>query len=157
MKRTFIALAIVAMAGTAGAQTTTRPPAGAAATTGGGPTAPGATTLQRPEGAGGPMLPSTGAALSPKPGVSMPSSNLPGENPRSVRAPASGVAPTTTNAPLQANAPGSGGAARRIQADGYTNVQGLTRGTDGKWRGTAMRGSTMIGVAVDSRGNVTTD
>ena len=157
MKRTFIALAIVAMAGTAGAQTITRPPAGAAATSGGGPTAPGATTLQRPEGAGGPMLPSTGAALSPNPGVSMPSSNLPGENPRSVRAPAPAVAPNTTNAPLPPNAPGSSGPARRIQADGYTNVQGLTRGADGKWRGSAMRGSTMVGVVVDSRGNVTAE
>jgi hypothetical protein len=68
----------------------------------------------------------------------------------------SAVAPNTANAPALPNAPGSNGAAKRIQADGYKNVQGLTRGTDGKWHGTAMRGSTLVGVVVDGRGNVST-
>ena len=158
MKRTLVAFAIVAMAGTAGAQTTTNPPAGGTVIPpAGAPAVPGATTLHRPEGAGGPMLPSTGAAGSPNPGVNLPSSHIPGETPRSVRAPASVVAPNTSNAPLPPNAPGSSGAARKIQADGYTNVQGLTRGSDGKWHGRAMRGSTVVGVVVDSRGNITTE
>jgi predicted Rossmann fold nucleotide-binding protein DprA/Smf involved in DNA uptake len=58
------------------------------------------------------------------------------------------------NAPALPNAPGSNGAAKRIQADGYKNVEGLVRGTDGKWHGTAMRGNTKVGVIVDGRGNV---
>jgi hypothetical protein len=58
------------------------------------------------------------------------------------------------NMPSTPNAAGSAGAAAKIQADGYKNVQGLARGADGKWHGKAMRGSTMVDVSVDARGNV---
>ncbi|MFO1080586.1 MAG: hypothetical protein U1E23_08175 [Reyranellaceae bacterium] len=57
--------------------------------------------------------------------------------------------------PDLANAPGSEAAARLIQADGYTGVQGLARGADGRWRGKALRGTTLVEVSVDGRGNVT--
>ena len=36
-------------------------------------------------------------------------------------------------------------------------VQGLTRGTDGKWRGKALRGGTTVDVVVDASGKVTTE
>ena len=42
----------------------------------------------------------------------------------------------------------------RIEADGYKNVQGLNKGSDGLWHGRAMRGSTEVPVTVDARGNV---
>ena len=42
----------------------------------------------------------------------------------------------------------------RIEADGYKNVQGLSKGSDGLWHGRAMRGSTEVPVTVDARGNV---
>ena len=157
MKYTLVTLALVAVAGSASAQTT-RPPLSATVTpSGGAPTTPGATTLQRPEGSGGVMLPSTGAAGSGSPGVNLPSTNNPDGNPRATMAPNAVRAPNTANTPIPPNAPGSNGAARRIQADGYKNVQGLTRGSDGKWHGTAMRGSTMVAVQVDARGNVSSE
>jgi hypothetical protein len=46
-------------------------------------------------------------------------------------------------------------AQRRIEADGYKNVQGLARGADGLWHGRAMRGSSEVQVTVDKQGNVT--
>jgi hypothetical protein len=133
MKSTLIALALVAVAGAAGAQTATPPSATP-------PSVSGATVT--------PPAVSSGAVATPA--VNPPRMSTPGVN-----AP-SAVAPNTANAPALPNAPGSNGAAKRIQADGYKNVQGLTRGTDGKWHGTAMRGSTLVGVVVDGRGNVST-
>jgi hypothetical protein len=59
-------------------------------------------------------------------------------------------APTQT-----ANAPGSENAVRLILADGYKSPQGVTRGPDGRWRGKALRGTTLVDVSVDGRGNVT--
>jgi hypothetical protein len=46
-------------------------------------------------------------------------------------------------------------AQKRIEADGYKNVQGLALGSDGLWHGRAMRGSTEVQVIVDRQGNVT--
>jgi hypothetical protein len=132
MKSTLIALALVAVAGAAGAQTATPPSATP-------PSVSGATVT--------PPAVSSGT-------VTTPAANPPRMSTPGVNAP-SAVAPNTANAALP-NAPGSNGAAKRIQADGYKNVQGLTRGTDGKWHGTAMRGSTLVGVVVDGRGNVST-
>ena len=82
----------------------------------------------------------------------------------------------TTDAPVTSGAPGvtppstsqdtntanAGGhpagqaaiAQKRIEADGYKNVQGLALGSDGLWHGRAMRGSTEIQVTVDRQGNV---
>ncbi len=45
-------------------------------------------------------------------------------------------------------------AKRRIERDGYTDVRGLTKGPDGLWQGTAMRGNTAVQVTVDRAGNV---
>jgi len=80
-------------------------------------------------------------------------------------------APTTGNPPgvnqpstgVDANTANAGGhptgqamiAQKRIEADGYKNVQGLALGSDGLWHGRAMRGSSEVQVTVDKRGNVT--
>src|SRR5882672_4611082 len=127
MKSTLIALALVAVAGAAGAQTATPPSVSGATVT---PPAASSGTVTTP------------AVNPPRMGTG-------------VNAP-SAVAPNTANAPALPNAPGSNSAAKRIEADGYKNVQGLVRGTDGKGHGTAMRGSTVGGVGVDGRGNVST-
>lgn len=145
MKRTLITLALVAIAGTAGAQTAIPPVSPPAAGSG----AVGAQTATPPSVSGYTVTPpaaSSGAVTTPP--VNPPTMSTSGVN----ATPA--MAPNTANAPALPNAAGSNGAAKRIQADGYKNVQGLTRGTDGKWHGTAMRGNTMVGVVVDGRGNV---
>jgi|HubBroStandDraft_6_1064221.scaffolds.fasta_scaffold139611_2 hypothetical protein len=126
MKRTLITLALVATAGTAGAQTAIPPSVGGATAT--------------------PPAASSGAVTTPP--VNPPKMSTSGVNPPPA------MAPNTANSPALPNAPGSNSAAKKIQMDGYKNVQGLTRGTDGKWHGTAMRGNTMVGVVVDGRGNV---
>src|ERR1700680_13830 len=105
MKRTLITLALVAAAGTAGAQTAIPPSVSGATVT--------------------PPTASTGA-------VTTPPVNPPKMSTSGVNAPPA-MAPNTANAPALPNAPGSNNAAKRVQADGYKNVQGLTRGTDGKW------------------------
>ena len=48
----------------------------------------------------------------------------------------------------------AGIAQKRIEADGYKDVQGLARGSDGLWHGRAMRGSAEVQVIVDRQGNV---
>jgi hypothetical protein len=138
MKRTLIILALVATAGTAGAQTAMPPSVNGATVTPPAASSGGATVT--------PPAASSGA-------VTTPPVNPPRMSTSGVNAPPA-MAPNTANAPALPNAPGSNGAAKRVQADGYKNVQGLIRGTDGKWHGTAMRGNTMVGVVVDGRGNV---
>ena len=128
MKRTLITLALVAAAGTAGAQTVTTPPVGGATVT----------------------PPSAGSAGVTTPGVNPPRVSTPGVNSRSV------TAPNTANAPAIPNARGSGNARAKIEADGYKNVQGLNRNPDGTWSGKALRGGAAVDVQVDARGNVTT-
>jgi hypothetical protein len=159
--------------GTAGAQTVTTPSVGGATVTppsvGSGSvqtppaTPPSASTPAMPSrsvGAGGASVstpsvsggtvapPSAGSATVNTPGANPPSVTAPGVNSRTI------AAPSTANAPPLPNAKGSAGAAAKIQADGYKNVQGLTRGADGKWHGKAMRGNTQVDVSVDARGNV---
>lgn len=46
-------------------------------------------------------------------------------------------------------------ARRHIEHLGYTDVSALTKGKDGVWRGTAMRGGLPVDVALDFKGNVT--
>ena len=87
-----------------------------------------------------------------------------GHNQRSARsssawAPATNTSPSATtpgaaSGPALPNAQGSGTARARIEADGYKNVQGLARNTDGSWSGKGMRGGSMVDVQVDARGNV---
>ena len=45
-------------------------------------------------------------------------------------------------------------AKKRIEADGYKDVQGLALGADGLWHGRAMRGKSEVQVTVDRQGNV---
>ena len=42
----------------------------------------------------------------------------------------------------------------RIEAKGYTKVSGLTKDSDGIWRGKGMKGAATENVAVDYQGNV---
>ena len=53
-------------------------------------------------------------------------------------------------------AQGSANAVKKIERDGYKNVQGMTRNPDGSWSGKALRGGAMVDVQVDARGNVIT-
>jgi hypothetical protein len=71
-------------------------------------------------------------------------------------------APATPSTSQDANTANASGhptglaaiAQKRIEADGYKNVQGLALGSDGLWHGRAMRGSTEVQVTVDRQGNV---
>ncbi len=41
-----------------------------------------------------------------------------------------------------------------MEADGYTGVRGLSRGPDGKWKATALRGEVEVQLSVGSTGDV---
>jgi hypothetical protein len=195
MKRTLLTMALMAAAGTAGAQTVTPPTVGGATVT---PPAVGGATVTpppiapqsvgtpgiTPPAAGAPAVPSqsvgaggatvttppvSGSSVNPPavgsggvatPGINAPGVSTPGVNPPSVSTPGinagSITAPNanTANLPQAPNAAGSANIVTKIEADGYKNVQGLTRGADGKWRGKALRGSTMVDVVVDAAGRV---
>jgi hypothetical protein len=81
------------------------------------------------------------------------------------RAPPTGNPPDVNQAPtsVDANTANASGhptgqaliAQKRIEADGYKNVQGIALGSDGLWHGRAMRGSSEVQVTVDKQGNVT--
>jgi hypothetical protein len=45
-------------------------------------------------------------------------------------------------------------ARKRIEMDGYKDVQGLAKGADGLWHGTALRGHASVQVTVDRAGRV---
>jgi|SRR6185437_814072 hypothetical protein len=49
------------------------------------------------------------------------------------------------------------GAKRAIEFDGYKNVHGMVKGSDGMWHARAMRGRTEIAVVVDGSGNVSAE
>ena len=150
MKRTLVTLALVAAAGTAGAQTvqtqvggqTVQTPTASTMNTGNS-----ATTV--PPGAGTPV----GTAVTTDSNVGMRGA------PMNSNMSASGSAGVSSNANM-ANAPAprltgaAGTAQRRIEMDGYKNVQGMAQGSDGLWHGRAMRGSTEVQVTVDRAGNV---
>jgi len=53
-----------------------------------------------------------------------------------------------------ANSFTEGQAKSRIEARGFTNVAGLTKDSDGVWRGTATQGGKSVKVSVDFQGNV---
>ncbi len=44
-----------------------------------------------------------------------------------------------------------------IETDGYKQVTGLVRSTDGGWQGKALRGAAAVTVRVDARGNVSAE
>lgn len=175
MKRTLLALALVTAAGAASAQTVTTPPVGGATVTppsvgGGAVTTPSATppavntpampsrsvgaggaTVTTPPASGGTVqAPSAGSAGVTTPGVTPPSARTSGLPSQSV------TAPSQANLPPAPNAQGSATAVKKIEADGYKNVQGMTRNRDGSWTGKALRGGQMVDVQVDARGNVVT-
>jgi hypothetical protein len=63
-------------------------------------------------------------------------------------------APNVANLPSPRPADAATTAQKRIERDGYTNVQNLAKGDDGLWRGTATRGNSQVEVTVDRAGNV---
>ena len=77
-----------------------------------------------------------------------------GESNTGVASP-SASAPSTANLLIQRPSDAAATAQKRIERDGYTNVQNLATGADGLWRGTATRGNSQVEVAVDRAGNVT--
>ena len=96
------------------------------------------------------QAPSAGSAGVTTPGVNPPSVSTPGVPSQSV------TAPSQANLPPAPNAQGSANAVKKIERDGYKNVQGMTRNRDGSWSGKALRGGAMVDVQVDARGNVVT-
>lgn len=76
----------------------------------------------------------------------------------SVNTPSSGT-PTTSppNSATAASEPLTGPALtakKAIERDGYKDVRGLAKGSDGLWHGEAMRGNTHVQVTVDRSGRV---
>ena len=48
-------------------------------------------------------------------------------------------------------------AKQRIEKAGFTSVTGLTKDADGIWRGKASKGGAMVEVALDYKGNVSSN
>ena len=68
----------------------------------------------------------------------------------------------TPNSPPNPGAPAAGAnsftegqAKSRIETNGFSNVSGLAKDSQGVWRGKAMKGSQSVDVSVDFQGNVT--
>ena len=138
MTRISLALAATLLAGTAMAQGTATTP---------GNTAPGATS-------NAPM-----PGVNPNTGVT-PNTGLTGRN--SGTAAASGdrnqaVATTNANAPQPARGRSSftqNQARRRLERNGYQQVNALTKDSGGVWRGTATRDGQPVQVWLDYKGNI---
>src|SRR3954463_13026910 len=63
--------------------------------------------------------------------------------------------PPNPGAPVAgANSFTEGQAKSRIEANGFTNVSGLTKDDAGVWRGKASKGTQSMNVSVDFQGNV---
>jgi opacity protein-like surface antigen len=63
------------------------------------------------------------------------------------------------NTPQQQLEPGANSfteaqAKSRLEAAGYTNIEGLKKDDQGIWRGTAMKDGKRVNVALDFRGNI---
>jgi hypothetical protein len=85
-------------------------------------------------------------------------------------APAAGTTDMQMNTQMNSGTSGSSGAdmanapmhitgaaataQKRIEMDGYKDVQGLAKGADGLWHGTALRGNVSVQVTVDRAGRV---
>jgi hypothetical protein len=98
--------------------------------------------------------PGQGGVPSQNPPLAVATTAVPG-----AAVPAPAVAPVPGAPPpgwpqAAGNAPGSENAVRLILADGYKSPQGVARGPDGRWHGKALRGTDMVDVSVDGRGNV---
>jgi hypothetical protein len=82
--------------------------------------------------------------------------NTPGSTAAPGATPRAEGPPTTTTPEAGANSFTEGQARGRIEAAGYTDVQGLAKDDQGVWRGKAMRNGTQSDVGLDFRGNVVT-
>lgn len=145
MQRTLLTLALITAAGTAFAQTATPPAASAGSVTTPSATAPSASVPSVPSqtmGAGGATAttPAVGGATVKPPSASAGQPSMSQDT-------------NTANASPRLSGQ-AGIAQKRIEADGYRNVQGLAQGSDGLWHGRAMRGSAEVQVIVDRQGNV---
>jgi len=64
--------------------------------------------------------------------------------------------PPNPGAPVAgANSFTEGQAKSRIETNGFSNVSGLAKDSQGVWRGKAMKGGKSVNVSVDFQGNVT--
>ncbi|MFC4166975.1 PepSY domain-containing protein [Teichococcus aestuarii] len=75
---------------------------------------------------------------------------------RGAAAPGTDNPPTTATPAEGANSFTEGQARSRIEAAGYTDVQGLQKDDKGVWRGRAMRNGQTAEVGLDFQGNVVT-
>ena len=91
--------------------------------------------------------------VKPRPALYLPTANI---TEASSKAEAGPSAKAEALTPAPGNGLGENAARAAIQADGYKAVQALSKGVNGVWRAKAMRGTTEVSVAVDSRGSVTT-
>jgi hypothetical protein len=153
MQRTLLTLALITAAGAAFAQTTTPPATSGGSVTTPPVTAPSASTPSVPSqtmGAGGATAttPGVGGATVNPPSASAGSATMPATN-----QPSATFDTNTANASPRLTGQ-AGIAQKRIEADGYKNVQGLAQGSDGLWHGRAMRGNAEVQVTVDKQGNV---
>ena len=85
----------------------------------------------------------------------MPSFSQPANS--DAKTPAINTPSSTPNpgAPVSgANSFTEGQAKSRIEANGYSNVSGLTKDDAGVWRGKANKGTASMSVSVDFQGNV---
>jgi hypothetical protein len=150
MKRTLLALALVAAAGTAGAQTVSTPAtgnAGAGPTVGAPPASAGATMNNGATTNANTGLPNTGIQGAQTGAGTQTQMNSNGSAGAS-------AAPDMANAAAQPLTGAARTAQKRIEQDGYKSVQNLQRGSDGLWHGTAMRGNNQVQVTVDRAGRV---
>jgi hypothetical protein len=170
MKHSLLTIALVAAAGTAGAQTVSTPATGGVnAGAGAGTATGGAATMTAPPAGGGATM-NSGSTVNgnagmrgaqPGGGAQMNSNTQMNTNAQMPAGQMNGNMDANTNANANmANAPTerlTGAAAtaqKRIEQDGYKSVQNLQKGADGLWHGTAMRGNAQVQVTVDRAGRV---
>ncbi|SJZ45203.1 hypothetical protein SAMN02745126_01119 [Enhydrobacter aerosaccus] len=65
-----------------------------------------------------------------------------------------GESPSVANASGQQLSSAALTARKAIERDGYKDVQGLAKGSDGLWHAQALRGNTQVQVTVDRAGMV---
>ena len=167
MNRTLLTIALVAAAGTAGAQTVSTPAGsvGAGAAPGGsatmtappvGATVNSNTQMNGNTGVRGPQA-GTGAQINSNTQMNtnaqMPGGQMNSNAGANMGAGANANA-NVANAPTQRLTGAAGTAQKRIEADGYKSVQNLQKGADGLWHGDAMRGNAKVQVTVDRAGRV---
>ncbi|MBN9087062.1 MAG: hypothetical protein J0J01_09155 [Reyranella sp.] len=147
MKRTLLTIALVAAAGTAGAQTVSTPATGGVDA---GAGAGAAATMTAPP-AGGDAQMNSNTQMNTN--AQMPAGQTNGNMGTNMGAGANANT-NMANAPAERLTGAAGTAQKRIEQDGYKGVQNLQKGADGLWRGDAMRGNAKVQVTVDRAGRV---